>query len=30
MIPMEVATHENHTCGDRKQEEFQEEMDFPI
>ncbi len=25
MIPMEVATHENHTCRGR-----QEEMDFPI
>jgi hypothetical protein len=22
MIPMEVATHENHTCGGRKQEKW--------
>ena len=26
MIPMEVATHQNHTCSGRQQEE----MDFPI
>ncbi|MGB8937337.1 MAG: hypothetical protein WCC17_19780 [Candidatus Nitrosopolaris sp.] len=26
MIPIEIATHENHTCGGRQQEE----MDFSI
>jgi hypothetical protein len=26
MIPMEIATHKNHTCDERPQEE----MDFPI
>ncbi len=30
MIPMEVATHENHKCGGRRQEEFQEDMDYSI
>jgi len=27
MIPMEIATHKNHTCGGRQQ---QEDMDFSI
>jgi hypothetical protein len=27
MIPMEISTHQNHTCGGRQQ---QEEMGFPI
>ena len=28
MIPMEVATHENHKCGGRRQEEFDQDIDY--
>jgi hypothetical protein len=31
LIPMGVATHENHTCsGSRRQEEFEQDMDYSI
>jgi hypothetical protein len=29
-IPMEILTHENHTCDGRKQGEFPEGMDYSI
>ncbi|MFZ0513615.1 MAG: hypothetical protein WAM14_18555 [Candidatus Nitrosopolaris sp.] len=29
LIPMDVATHENHTCS-RKQEQFDGDMDYSI
>jgi hypothetical protein len=28
LIPMEVATHENHTCVGKQQEEFGDDMDY--
>jgi hypothetical protein len=28
LIPMEVATHENHTCSGKQQEEFGDHMDY--
>jgi hypothetical protein len=30
LIPMEVATHENHTCSSRQQEQFDGDMDNSI
>lgn len=28
LIPMEVATHENHTCSIKQQEEFGDDLDY--
>ena len=30
LIPMEVATHENHTCSGKQQEELEDDMDYSV